>query len=60
MPAAVEAVVTAMLDVAWSGGTTMIVAMSAAVAVIVALTCSPVWSGVTTMTAVQVHYYICH
>ena len=55
--AAVAAIVTAMLAVAWSGGTTEIVAMSAAaVGFIVALTCSALiysalWSGATTKTA---------
>ncbi|KAI0226068.1 hypothetical protein LSAT2_023224 [Lamellibrachia satsuma] len=52
MPAAVAAIVSAMLAVAWSGGTTEIVAVSAAaVGFLVALIYSALWSGATTMTA---------
>ena len=44
MAAAVAAIDTAMLDVAWSGGTTELV-------VSVALACSALWSRATTMIA---------
>ena len=54
MPAAVAAIVAAMLAVAWSGGTTEIAAISAAVALIVAVMWSDVWSGATT-PAVAMH-----
>ncbi|KAI0216735.1 hypothetical protein LSAT2_031297 [Lamellibrachia satsuma] len=56
MPATVAAIDAAMLDDAWSGGTTELVVMSAAVGLKVALIRSALWSHATTVTAAMYQF----